>query len=152
MRVAALRSTPSHPCRKNANQRRRCRSSRPCQRTIPYAGTVHGKVSGAPSKATTRMLRALVDRLRQPAQAVWPPMNWQPVRGKLRLPLGFLLWYHGLWQRQVWYQRKNGGRRLLARALKLASDGTPPSLQLLMPGSHHHRTKRSPERTPYVGL
>jgi hypothetical protein len=59
---------------------------------------------------------------------------------KFALPLGLLLWYHGLWQRQVWYQRKRGLRRQ-AKGFKAASGGTPPSLPQLMLGSQRRATK-----------
>src|SRR5216683_5028076 len=71
---------------------------------------------------------------------------------KSHLPLGLLMWYHGLWQRQVWYQRKDGARRQLARAPRWASAGTPPSLRPLMHGSRHRPTKRLPGRTLSAAL
>jgi hypothetical protein len=60
---------------------------------------------------------------------------------KFALPLGLLLWYHGLWQRQVWYQRKNAALRRQAKGFKSASGGTPPSLPQLMLGSQRRATK-----------
>jgi len=71
---------------------------------------------------------------------------------KLQFPLGLLLWYHGLWQRQVWYQRKSEARLRLARASKLASDGTRPSLLQLMLGSLPLPTKHLRVRTLFVAL
>ena len=64
--------------------------------------------------------------------------------------LGLLLWYHGLWLRQVWYQRKGEVRRRPVRASKSANAGTLPSLRRSMLGSHHHPTKPLPERTPFA--
>jgi hypothetical protein len=61
--------------------------------------------------------------------------------GKFALPLGLLLWYHGLWQRQVWYQRKSAALRRQAKGFKSASGGTPPSLPQLMLGSQRRATK-----------
>src|SRR6266446_3645994 len=67
---------------------------------------------------------------------------------KLLLPLGLLLWYHGLWQRQVWYQRKSAAPPPQAKGLKLASGGIPPNLPRLMLGSPHQATRRLPGRMP----
>ena len=47
---------------------------------------------------------------------------------KLALPLGLLLWYHGLWQRQVWYQRKGAALPRQAKGFKSASGGTRSEL------------------------
>jgi len=71
---------------------------------------------------------------------------------KLQFPLGLLLWYHGLWQRQVWYQRKSVAPLPQAKAFKLASGGTPPSLPQSTPGSQRQPTKHLPALTPSGAL
>jgi hypothetical protein len=66
---------------------------------------------------------------------------------KLQFPLGLLLWYHGLWQRQVWYQRKSEALPQREKASKLASGGIPPNSPRLMLGLQRRATKPLPALT-----
>jgi hypothetical protein len=63
------------------------------------------------------------------------------------LPLGLFLWYHGLWRRQVWYQRKSVALPRQEKGFRSASGGTPPSLPRLMLGLQHRATKPLPGLT-----